>query len=109
MFLSFFLSYYFVYLISALDSSSDAYAPSDCWKIQRILILLRRSAVERRKREIRIETGEKMNVYVDVLVTNRTKSNPYFESVNSSESPSPSPRREKKKSKKKKKKRYFEK
>lgn len=101
------MSYYFVNLISALDSSSDAFAPSDCWKIQRILILLQRSAVGRRKREIRTETGEKINVYADVLVTIKKKSDPYFQSVNSSESPSPSPRREKKKSKKKKRKRYF--
>lgn len=100
----FFLSYYFVHLFSILDSRSDAFASSDCWKIQKSLILLQRSAVGRRKREIRTETGEKINVYADVLVTKKIWL--LFKSVNSSESPSPSPRREKKKSKKKKKKRY---
>lgn len=74
----FFLSYYFVHLISALDSRSDAFSPSDCWKIPRILIHLQRSVVGRRKREIRTETGEKINLYADVLVTKEKKSDSYF-------------------------------
>lgn len=65
----FFLSYYFVHPFSVLDSRPDAFASSDCWKIRKSLILLQRSAVGRRKRKIRTETGEKKNVCADALVT----------------------------------------
>lgn len=67
----FFLSHYFFHPFSVLDSRSDTFASSDCWKIQKSLILLQRSAVGRRKREIRTETGEKIHVYADVLVTQK--------------------------------------
>lgn len=69
----YFVQYYFVLsLISlSLDLSSDTFAPSDCWKIQRILILPQRSAAGKRKRKIRTETGEKINVFGGVFVTRK--------------------------------------
>lgn len=67
-----------------------------------------RSAVERRRRKTRPETGEKMSMRAEKGSNIPEQSDWQFfvHSVGSSESPSPSPRREKKKSKKKKKKRY---
>lgn len=71
-------------------------------------ILLQRSAVARRKRKTRTETGETINEgKAEKVLAAERRSDGFISSPSSSESPSPSPRREKKKSKKKKKKRYY--
>lgn len=54
------------------DTRFVAFAFSGWWKIQTIQILLPRSAVGRRKRKTRTETGEKINIRAGkVLTTNR--------------------------------------
>lgn len=93
-------------IISVPDSRSAAFFLSGWWKIQMIQVLLRRSAVGRRKRKTRTETGEKMNMRAEMVLTMKKRSDAFIPSFSSSESPSPSPQQEKKKSKKKKKKRY---
>lgn len=74
-----------------------------------VQIPLQRSAVGRRRKKTRTETGEILNTSENGYLRSggRDLTPSLVPSVNSSESPSPSPRREKKKSKKKKKKRYL--
>ncbi len=66
-------------VISVPDSSSVAFAFSGWWKIQTIQILLPRSAVGRRKRKTRTETGEKINLMrAETVLTTKERSNRFL-------------------------------